>query len=73
MFEELTYKRFKELADCNNRIAVYKEIPGDQLTPINAYLALNNAVSAITLLESNPKRKALGQIFALVLQSLCVN
>ena len=56
MFEELTYKRFKELADCNNRIAVYKEIPGDQLTPINAYLALNNAVSAITLLESTQKK-----------------
>jgi len=61
MFEYLTYERFIELANSNRRIAVYKEIPGDRITPISAYLALENTYKDITLLESSPKDAHLGR------------
>ncbi len=61
MFKELSYERFVDLADSHPRIAVYREVPGDKLTPINAYLALEGFAKEITLLESSPKEKALGR------------
>ncbi len=61
MFKILSYERFIALADSHQRIAVYQEISGDKLTPINAYLALKDIAKDITLLESNPKEKALGR------------
>lgn len=61
MFELLSFKRFKSLASQNRRIAVYKEIAGDRLTPINALMALQQSQRNITLLESSPKEKELGR------------
>lgn len=61
MFKTLSYERFIALADAHQRIAIYQEIPGDTLTPINAYLALKGFAKDMTLLESNPKEKILGR------------
>lgn len=70
MFEELTYERFKKLAEKHKRIAVYKEIPGDRLTPISAYLALNDDSNSVTLLESSPKEKTIGRFSHLCFEPL---
>jgi anthranilate synthase component I len=52
MFSQMSFERFKELACEHDRVAVFQEVPGDQTTPVNAYLALNEKVQSITLLES---------------------
>jgi anthranilate synthase component I len=55
MFKQLTYDEFSTNARTHKRIAVYKEIIGDQLTPTNVVLALQNNYHDLTLLESSPK------------------
>jgi anthranilate synthase component I len=72
MFKELSYERFVHLADSHQRIAVYKEIPGDKLTPINAHLALKGFAQEITLLESSPKEKTLGRYSYLCFDPIAV-
>ena len=54
MFDRLSIVEFSVLAQQHKRVAVYQEIPGDQLTPISAYLALNQHHNDLALLESNP-------------------
>lgn len=61
MFDELTYERFEILAKSHKRIAVHREIPGDKLTPTNAFLALEGIYKYITLLESSPQEKNLSR------------
>lgn len=61
MFENLSLEEFVNLSDSHERIAVYKEIPSDRLTPTNVFLALQNKVKDVTLLESSPKEKMLGR------------
>lgn len=72
MFKELSYERFVNLADSHQRIAVYKEMPGDKLTPINAYLALEGVAKEITLFESSPKEKTLGRYSYLCFDPIAV-
>ncbi len=57
MFEKLSFEKLVDLSNSHTRIAVYKEIPGDRLTPTNVFLALQNKVQNVTLLESSPKDK----------------
>jgi anthranilate synthase component 1 len=52
MFNEMTFDRFVALASEHARVAIFQEIPGDQTTPVNAYLALEDNAKQITLLES---------------------
>ncbi|OGV31887.1 MAG: hypothetical protein A3E88_07610 [Legionellales bacterium RIFCSPHIGHO2_12_FULL_35_11] len=52
---------FANLAKSAKRIAVYKEIPGDKLTPTNVFLALKDKVKDVILLESSLKEKNLGR------------
>ena len=61
MFKQLTYEKFVTLARTHKRIAVYKEISGDTLTPTNIMLALQATNHDITLLESSPKEKQHGR------------
>ena len=61
MFEKLSLEEFVNLSSSHEKIAVYKEIPGDKLTPINVFLALKKNVKNVTLLESSPKEKSLGR------------
>ncbi|MCH9757370.1 MAG: anthranilate synthase component I family protein [Gammaproteobacteria bacterium] len=60
-FETLSYEQFKALAASHACVAVYQEIPGDQLTPTNAYLALQSTAKNITLLESTPNESTKGR------------
>lgn len=57
MFNKLEYQQFVELAAKHKRIVVHQEIAGDTLTPINAYLALQDHYQDFILLESSPKEK----------------
>lgn len=61
MFEHLSYERFVELGKDDERIVVYQEIAGDQLTPIGVYSALAELFNDVILLESNPKELHLGR------------
>ena len=72
MFKTLSYEKFVNLADAHQRIAVYKEVPGDKLTPVNAYLALKDSAKAITLLESSPNDKTLGRYSYLCFDPIAV-
>lgn len=71
MFTELSLASFTKLAKQHSRIVVHKEIPGDRLTPTNAYLALANSAEQISLLESNPKETHLGRYSHLCFDPLC--
>ena len=57
MFSSLNFQQFTQFAKSGHAVAVYKEIPGDKLTPVTAYQALKNDQTTITLLESSPKLK----------------
>lgn len=61
MFDKMSLEDFVSLSESHDRIAVYKEIPGDKLTPTNVFLALQNKVKDVTLLESSAKEKDLGR------------
>ena len=61
MFAELSYQRFTDLATSHKKIAVFKQIPGDRLTPTNTFLSLKESFHNITLLESNPKESNANQ------------
>jgi len=61
MFNELSFADFKQLAQSHKRIVVHKEIPGDEVTPINVFFALEKYMQSPILLESNPKEKELGR------------
>lgn len=61
MFDRLSFENFKQLAKSASRIAVYKEIAGDRLTPTNVLLALQKKAKNITLLETSTKELKLGR------------
>jgi anthranilate synthase component 1 len=52
MFRQLTLQRFLDLAKSESRIAIYKEISGDKITPISSYNRLANDHQNISILES---------------------
>lgn len=52
MFTELPLQRFLELAKSNARIAVFKELSGDKITPVMVYNALSKDYKNISILES---------------------
>lgn len=53
VLDELSFVEFERLAEHHQRIAVYREISGDCLTPIRAYQALAQSYNDMTLLESH--------------------
>lgn len=55
MFSAMSLEHFIEMAETHQNIAVYREISGDQLTTINAFLALEKHCKDITVLETSPK------------------
>lgn len=55
MFSATSVEHFIEMAKTHQNIAVYREISGDQLTTINAFLALEKHCKDITVLETSPK------------------
>lgn len=57
MFTQLALADFLALANAHPRIMVYKEVLGDQLTPVQVFQALGAHTKGATLLESNPKEK----------------
>lgn len=61
MFTKLPFEKFCTLAKQSPRVAVYQDIPGDQLTPVNAYLALKAQHQNLTLLESLTNRENKGR------------
>ncbi|MFA6037177.1 MAG: anthranilate synthase component I family protein [Legionellales bacterium] len=61
MFNELTYEEFLQLAKKHRRITVFKEILGDQMTPVQTYQALSAHMKGASLLESSPKEKNAGR------------
>lgn len=61
MFNTMTFDHFSELAHSSKRIAVFKEIPGDKLTPVTAFVTLRNSERDITLLESLVHKDQIGR------------
>lgn len=61
MFNALSLDDFLLLAKQHPRIAIYKEILGDTLTPVQAFQALQPHMKGATLLESSPKEKTSGR------------
>ena len=61
MFKVLTQDEFLKQAKTHPRVTVYKEILGDQMTPVGVYLALQTYMKGATLLESSPKEKNAGR------------
>ena len=61
MFAKLDFESFKKLASKHKRVIVHQEIPGDEVTPISVFHALQDSIQAPTLLESSPKEKAAGR------------
>lgn len=54
MFRQTTLQAFKQLAQDSSQVAVFKEIPGDQVTPVSVFEALGELGQRATLLESVP-------------------
>lgn len=52
MLSFMKLQKFLDLAKSHSRIAVFKEIPGDRLTPVNIYYALAEDYKSISMLES---------------------
>ena len=53
MFKFLSRKEYKKLAGENKPIAVYREIPGDRITPTGAFRSLGDQAKGAALLESS--------------------
>ncbi len=53
MFEKLTFDEFVGLAETATRVSVFREIPGDCITPISAFIALGGETRGAVLLESS--------------------
>lgn len=62
MFEYLTCERLNELASSNQKIAVYKEYPGDSLTLTRAYRALREIYNDVTLLDYEQTHLCFGHL-----------
>lgn len=54
MFRHTTLQSFQQLAQDSSQVAVFKEIPGDQVTPVSVFEALGELNERATLLESVP-------------------
>lgn len=61
MLQKLSEQEFLNLTKQNKRIAVYCEIAGDQLTPINIYLALRSEIKDGSMLESGLQHEDMGR------------
>jgi anthranilate synthase component 1 len=61
MFNVLAQEDFLKLATLNHSVTVFKEILGDQITPVQAFLALHTHMKGASLLESSPKEKNSGR------------
>lgn len=55
MFKALSKSEFLELAKKDSRIAVYKEVPADLLTPAGVFQAVSGESEGSSLLESFPE------------------
>ena len=61
MFDKLTEANFLRLATSHSRVVVFKEVLGDQMTPVQVYQALQSHMKGATLLESSPKEPDAGR------------
>lgn len=70
MFKQLSFQDFQTLASQHEKIVVYREILGDQITPISAFLNLGEQKKGAVLLESSPEEKDLGRYSLIGFNSL---
>lgn len=61
MFHKLSEQEFSDLAKKGERVAVYYESAGDQLTPINIYQALQDEMHEGAMLESGLQHEDMGR------------
>lgn len=61
MFEKLSEQEFLNLAKKGKRVAVHCEMAGDQLTPINIFLALKAEMHDGSMLESGLQHEDMGR------------
>jgi anthranilate synthase component 1 len=67
MFRQVTLEEFKRASNHQKRAVVFQEFPCDDITPVHAFLALENKAGAV-LLESAVKDKDVGRYSLLATQ-----
>lgn len=65
MFKTLPFEAFEAAAKTHRHIAVYQEIPGDTLTPIQALAALKKNTQDLALLQINAPETSAGPVSTL--------